>query len=307
MQNQKEWKRAHNFRQMPKKIFLITVLLLVLAGCKSVKEGFFTKQTPYEEYHCKIVNAGLDKNKVGQNWINAGRNVLTNPLKADVPFSEALIFDDQDLAAAGYLFSLKEGQNLQVVVEPEQDDTSAVFIDLFREDTDGLKQVEHAEKDSLNLSHKIRRDGDYIVRIQPELLTSGLFVVYIFTDASLDFPVPGKSYRSISSFFGDPRDGGSRQHKGVDIFASRGTPALAVASGRISRTGTNRLGGKVVWLSDNNRGYNYYYAHLDSQLVQPGTQVQPGRYTWINRKYRKCSYHAPASSFWHLCISPEKY
>ncbi len=47
----------------------------------------------------------------------------------------------------------------------------------------------------------------------------------------------------------------------MDIFASRVTPALAVAPGRISRTGTNRLGGKVVWLSDNNRGYNYYYAH----------------------------------------------
>jgi len=31
-----------------------------------------------------------------------------------------------------------------------------------------------------------------------------------------------------------------------------------------------------VWLSDRNSGYNYYYAHLDTQLIEPGVNVRLG-------------------------------
>lgn len=261
---------------MHKKNTWFLLLLLLLAGCKTVQEGLFTSQTPHEEYMSKLANAGLDNNILGQSWILAAADGMQNPVSTEVPYSEALVFDFEQLTAAAYQLTLTEGQNLHVLVEPERDDTTEIFIDLFRfKDSEFINEA-HAEKDSVRLDYRVRRGGDYILRIQPELLARGLYTVFIFTDASLNFPVPDRDFNSISSFFGDPRDGGGRRHEGVDVFAPRGTPALAVSSGRVSRTGTNRLGGKVVWVSDTERGYNYYYAHLDSQLVRPGMRVTEG-------------------------------
>jgi hypothetical protein len=92
----------------------------------------------------------------------------------------------------------------------------------------------------------------------------------------LGFPVSGKNYRAVGSFFGDPRDGGKRNHRGIDIFAPKGTPVVAVYSGIVSPSTQNKLGGKVVWLSSLKKKFNQYYAHLDSQAVRPGQRVNSG-------------------------------
>jgi hypothetical protein len=62
----------------------------------------------------------------------------------------------------------------------------------------------------------------------------------------------------------------------VDIFAPRGTPVIASSPGRVRWVGTNRLGGNVVWMREQDAGYSLYYAHLDSQAVRRGTLVMPG-------------------------------
>lgn len=50
-------------------------------------------------------------------------------------------------------------------------------------------------------------------------------------------------------------------HHGDDLFAPLGTPIVAVASGKLSLVGWNRLGGWRLWLTDAN-GNSFYYAHL---------------------------------------------
>ncbi|HEY0304945.1 MAG TPA: M23 family metallopeptidase, partial [Longimicrobiales bacterium] len=81
---------------------------------------------------------------------------------------------------------------------------------------------------------------------------------------------------SIGSFFGDPRDGGARDHEGIDIFAPRGTPVIAVADGVITDVGNTNLGGLVVWQYDAERQVHYYYAHLSTQEVRVGQSVAAG-------------------------------
>jgi murein DD-endopeptidase MepM/ murein hydrolase activator NlpD len=79
--------------------------------------------------------------------------------------------------------------------------------------------------------------------------------------------VQGHNDAAVGSFWGGNRDGGARRHEGIDIFAPRGTPAIAATAGYITRTGETPLGGRVVWLVDAARGDHLYYAHLDKQLV----------------------------------------
>jgi len=111
--------------------------------------------------------------------------------------------------------------------------------------------------------------------VQPELLRSLRYVLTIHGGASLSFPVEGRGSRAVQSFFGVARDGGRREHHGIDIFAPRGTPVIAAGDG-IANPRDNRLGGKVVWVYDPVRNRSLYYAHLDSQIVRAGQLVRAG-------------------------------
>jgi peptidoglycan LD-endopeptidase LytH len=88
--------------------------------------------------------------------------------------------------------------------------------------------------------------------------------------------VDGRGNGAVQSFFGAVRDGGRRDHHGIDIFAPRGTPVLAATDGVVRSTRPNRLGGNVVWLADADRGQSLYYAHLDSHNVSAGQRVRRG-------------------------------
>ena len=90
------------------------------------------------------------------------------------------------------------------------------------------------------------------------------------------FPVDGP--HSFINDWGFARSGG-RSHQGTDVMAARGTPVVAVVSGRIRRTGYGSgLGGTIIWL-DGRNGASYYYAHLDgiSGGISAGTSVVAGQ------------------------------
>jgi murein DD-endopeptidase MepM/ murein hydrolase activator NlpD len=90
------------------------------------------------------------------------------------------------------------------------------------------------------------------------------------------FPVWGKK-SNIGSFWGDARDGGKRKHEGIDIFAKKGTPVVAVYDGVIISKSTTPLGGKNLWLQSLHKPLRAYYAHLDQQKVRAGQFVKKGQ------------------------------
>jgi hypothetical protein len=70
-------------------------------------------------------------------------------------------------------------------------------------------------------------------------------------------------------------DWGGRHH-GIDVFARRGAPLVAVTSGTIVAVGTpSRTSGLRVRLRDG-CGWEYYYGHLDHAVVQRGQHVDAG-------------------------------
>jgi murein DD-endopeptidase MepM/ murein hydrolase activator NlpD len=93
---------------------------------------------------------------------------------------------------------------------------------------------------------------------------------------SLRLPVVGVRTASLDDSWHAPRDGG-RLHKGIDIFAPKGTEVVAVVDGVISFIGDQKLGGHCIWLTTEN-GAAFYYAHLDRWAagLYEGMEVQAG-------------------------------
>ncbi len=93
----------------------------------------------------------------------------------------------------------------------------------------------------------------------------------------LQMPVVGIRPPDIYDSWGAPRDGGKRPHRGIDIFASRGTGVVAVTSGIISYIGDQPKGGHCLWLTTEN-GTSFYYAHLDRWApgIYEGMEVVSG-------------------------------
>lgn len=92
----------------------------------------------------------------------------------------------------------------------------------------------------------------------------------------LVFPVTGSSAK-VGSVFGDERDGGRRKHEGIDIFAGKGTPLVAVSEGVVTVVRTDEIGGNNITLQPDEYTWNAYYAHLDKMYVQQGQWVSKGQ------------------------------
>jgi murein DD-endopeptidase MepM/ murein hydrolase activator NlpD len=95
--------------------------------------------------------------------------------------------------------------------------------------------------------------------------------------STLQMPVVGVTAASLYNSWGAPRDGGRRRHKGIDIFAPKGTAVVAVADGIISYIGDQPKGGHCLWLTTEN-GTSFYYAHLDRWAagLYEGLEVRSG-------------------------------
>jgi peptidoglycan LD-endopeptidase LytH len=95
--------------------------------------------------------------------------------------------------------------------------------------------------------------------------------------SGLYMPVVGITPRNLSDSWGAPRDGGRRAHRGIDIFAPKGTGVVAVSDGVISYIGVQPKGGNCLWLT-NEAGVSFYYAHLDrwASGLYEGMEVRSG-------------------------------
>ena len=269
------------FRRILAHTGLLILAILIASGCrKEIVPEAFLPRTAHEAYVHSLEQANLHLTALGRDWIHAGQSALEEAVEIPLPFEEAFIWDPGRAEAAGYRFLVKRGVRIEVAITAYSSDSLMIFADLFREREDTVIQRFHvatADDQGHRLEFEPRRDSYYALRLQPELLRGGRFRILIREVPSLGFPVKGKNSRSIGSFFGDPRDGGRREHHGVDIFAPRHTPVLAPSNSTVSRVGVGDIGGKYVWLYDSERSMNLYFAHLETQEVERGDKVTAGQ------------------------------
>ena len=254
---------------------------LLVAGCREVESLRETvaPASPHEAYARSLRWAGLHETALGQQWLASGQRALRQAPVVTLPHREAVFLPPEEATAVGFGFRLRQGEKLHVSVERDARWQGQLFVDLFEvpQDTGAVpRRLASADSTPAALTWVARRDGVYLVRVQPELLRGGRSIITIQTEPSLAFPVIGRSSRAIESRFGAPRDGGTREHHGIDIFAPRGTPVVAAADGTVRSVETTGLGGKVIWVRERKQGLSLYYAHLDSQMVEPGARVRIG-------------------------------
>ena len=84
-------------------------------------------------------------------------------------------------------------------------------------------------------------------------------------------PVTGR----ITSRFGAVESIRDHTHKGIDIAATRGTPILATASGKVSFAGWSSGYGYLVKI-DHGSGVETYYGHCSKLYVSAGDTVEAG-------------------------------
>jgi murein DD-endopeptidase MepM/ murein hydrolase activator NlpD len=251
-----------------------------LCACDQVRrlpQRYLDSRTPRERYEAGLAEAGLGGSALVRDWLAAGERALTEAPAVSLLHREEGFLDPATPAAFGYRFRVERGQEASLEMAIVGDSASQVFLDawLVVDSAGTLDRVAASDSGARVLTFEPRRAGDYVLRAQPELLRGGRFTITVRVGPTMAFPVLRGRDTDIGSPFGAPRDGGSRAHHGIDIFARRGTPALAVTDAYVARVDSSGLGGLVVWLRDR-RGHALYYAHLDSQLVREGDRVSAG-------------------------------
>jgi len=259
-----------------------TVLaVLALAGCRAVEDRIprwlFDARTPRERYEARLTEVGLTSTAVVHAWRTAAARALADAPLVSPPHAEQGFLSPTEPAAVSYRVEARRGQEIVFEIRVPGDTTTLWFLDAweFPGDTVPPRRLASADSGGRSLTLRPRREGAYVFRAQPELLRGGRFSVTVTVGPSLAFPVFDGRESDILSRFGAARDGGRRRHQGIDIFAARGTAALAAAEGTVARVDTTSLGGNVVWLRDRH-GNALYYAHLDSPAVVRGRRVARG-------------------------------
>lgn len=265
-----------NFPFQHKTQSLLAMLLLsILFSCNSIgPAGLFKKMSPHETYGSRLKTAGLQQTAMGSAWLQTADQSLNKALKISIPYKETGFFAAERIQAATYQFEAKRGEKLYISLSKNPTQNFNVFADVWQQNN--LNRVlASADTTGKPFVVEVKQTGTYLLRLQPELLRSGEYTLTIQSGPALSFPVAESGKPNIGSFYGADRDAGIRKHEGIDIFAKKGTPALAAANGT-AQPGENKLGGKVVFLRPDDADYTLYYAHLDSQLVHAGQHVLIG-------------------------------
>jgi len=183
-------------------------------------------------------------------------------------------------AAAIVVEDISELQKTQAAILAKADDNLRAAIETYNREINE-KRVEDARIKRQKAEKSASRPG--AAGGAPAATTPGFIC-----------PVLGGA--SFIDSWGFPRSGG-RRHKGVDMFAARGTPVVAVVDGRI-KFSSNSLGGRSTHLYSDN-GTVYYYTHLDAHPsnVSSGQRVAKGTVVGFVGNSGNARYTSPHNHF----------
>lgn len=158
-----------------------------------------------------------------------------------------------------------------LALPPSEDDDFSQLIAQLRSDLNRYNGRHVEKKPTLVATTETKKERDTEFAARAKALFAPL------QGAALQMPVVGVLPYDLSNSWHDSRDGGRRKHKGIDIFAPKGTGIVAVADGAVSFIGEQPKGGLCLWLTTES-GTSFYYAHLDRWApgLYEGMEVRSG-------------------------------
>jgi len=162
-------------------------LALVLAGCETVDQvqDRFRDMTPYEAYQESLSEAGLAETALGRDWLMAGRVAVEGAAPVGLPFEEEGYISAEEPGAMAYRIELPRGRRLTAEVSLSSAEGTRIFVDLFRvadDESDPPRPVASTDQVPGTVVHEPWRGGEYILRLQPELLRGGRYHVTLRLD-----------------------------------------------------------------------------------------------------------------------------
>lgn len=247
----------------------MTVGAVFLAFRKGCFRDVLVVKTQREAFGEKLK---IENEELSRSWLSEGEEALRNPVRITSPYSETGSFDG--IEAIALEFAVVPGRRVQLDVFNAG--SHKIFSDLFRLDSSGPQVLIEADTSATSIITPTVLGGRFLLRMQPQPGYKGFYKLTLSTSPLISWPVkPGVPSR-IGSYWGADREGGKRSHQGVDIFAKKGSLLVAAADGYVDRVEQNKLGGKVIFLRPDDLPVALYYAHLDSQMVSPGSRVRKG-------------------------------
>jgi len=253
----------------------LLLLSIFVASCGSSVPRLFSKKTPHEKYAEKLDDTNLEETPAGRQWLAASKIAVEDPQTIELPYKQHGYFGADKPRALGLKFKAKRGEKLTFTINRKSSTPFVLYADLFKQEGVESSLVSSSDTAASIFSFDIEEQGSYLLRLQPELFHTGKYSLSVSVGPSLGFPVAGNKAKT-GSFWGDSRDGGKRNHEGIDIFAPKRTPAIASANGVVTGVKEMGIGGKTVWLRLTDKNITLYYAHLDKQLVSEGQYVKNG-------------------------------
>lgn len=239
-------------------------------ACNQSISDMFEKRTPHEAYAMSV-----KKDSLGQAWIAVSQHALLVAPSIDLPYHLNGYFPEGKPRALAIKFAAQHGERINFSLSKKAGDSIVLYIDLYKVAGDKQEHILAVDTLSSFFSFDAGETTTYILRVQPQLYQSGQYDLAVSVSASLGFPVAGDK-ASTGSYWGDERDGGKRPHEGIDIFAAKRTPVLAVTDGYITRVAEGGIGGKTIWMRAKDDDIHLYYAHLDEQMAADGQPVRKG-------------------------------
>ena len=135
-----------------------------------------------------------------------------------------------------------------------------------------------------NVTGKSGSTGDVKMAGDKEVVRSGKGQVTVAESvvvgpSGLAIPVAGIKPGQLVDTFTQARAGGARVHDAIDIMAPEGTPVLAAAPGTVEKLYYSNGGGGIsAYVRSDDRGWDYYYAHLNRYAdgIHEGLRVSQG-------------------------------
>jgi len=264
--------------QKSRSLFATLFCSLLFIACQQEKptlSALFTPLSARVKYENTLKEtANFDKNKLIE-WDSIGNLAFTHNVEIPTPYRQTGFFLKGRAEVLAFNIPLKIGEQIDIQLTS---DTAGIqlFMDFFEKRAGRWHPILKSKEGQTAFHFVVPQSDTFLLRIQPQFHKDANYELKILKNPTYAFPVKGRAYEDVWSFWGDDRDAGKRKHEGIDVFAKRGEPLIAVTKGIVAEVGDKGLGGKQIYLRDAKTNNAIYYAHLHKQLVKQGQKVEVG-------------------------------